>query len=120
MRMIYWIATLIFLLVVSVFAINNHEAVSINLWPFDLQVQMPLALLTLGMLFAGIIIGGIFTLISTIPYRIEACRLRREVASLNAKLVEEREKSLSIKSKTEGNSLIKRFFSFRFFQKGKK
>lgn len=86
MRFFSWLITLPLLLAILVFVLGNREPVNLSLWPFDVQVTMPLALLTLGVLFAGMMIGGFFVWMGSLGLRFEACRLKRHAHQLEEQL----------------------------------
>jgi len=44
---------------VVVFALNNKSIVALNLWPFDMIVEMPLYLAVTFVLTAGVFLGGV-------------------------------------------------------------
>jgi uncharacterized integral membrane protein len=78
--------TLLLLVFALVFALNNRQNVTISLWPFGVEVVVPLYLLALGTLFLGLVVGGITGWVSHLPHRIEARRLRRDIAGLRDKI----------------------------------
>ncbi len=81
MRFISWLISLPILLVLLNFALANRHDVMLSFWPFDAEMTLPLSALTLGMLFAGLLMGAFITWIGTLHYRFEARRLRRELAA---------------------------------------
>lgn len=70
------------------FALSNRQMATLSLWPFDLEVQAPIYLLSLGTLFAGLIIGAIITTLAMIPHRLQARRLHKDIAKLNDKILD--------------------------------
>ena len=77
---------LIFLAFGLVFAVANRAAVTLSLWPFDAVMDVPLYLLVLGALLAGILLGGLATWAAMVPDQFIARRLRKDVSLLHAKL----------------------------------
>ena len=86
MRLLSWLITLPLLAVILVFVVGNRDMVSLSLWPLDAVATMPLALLAMGLLFLGILLGAFITWVSTLHHRFEASRLRRELKWLNEKM----------------------------------
>src|ERR1700733_4241560 len=78
----------ILLLLALAFAISNRQAATISLWPFDAQVEAPLYLLTLGLLFIGLLLGAGFAWLSMMPHWLAARRLRGDITHLHDKLEE--------------------------------
>jgi uncharacterized integral membrane protein len=69
------------------FALNNRQTAVVSLWPFDLEVQAPVYLLTLGMLFLGLGIGALVAWLNMIPHRRRAKKLQKEILVLNKQIV---------------------------------
>lgn len=85
MRFLSWLAALPFLLLIVSFAVANHESVTLSFWPFDIEVTMPLSLMTVVLLLVGYALGSLATWLRAHPLRREAKRLRREAAALKSK-----------------------------------
>ncbi len=85
MRLISWIITLLILLVVLAFTVKNNAEITLTFWPFDTAATMPLPLLVFALLFVGFFLGSLTTWFGSIPARLEARRLRKEVAALQKK-----------------------------------
>ena len=86
MRIISWIITIPFLLALLGFAFDNRTDVTVSFWPFDLQITSPLFVVSLGILFLGLMVGGILGWISSLRYKFQINRLQREVSGLTKKL----------------------------------
>ncbi len=70
------------------FALANRQTATLSLWPFGVEVDAPLYLLSLGTLFVGLLIGALVVWLSMIPHRLRTRRLHHDIAALNAKIVE--------------------------------
>lgn len=78
-----------FVLILAVcFAVTNRQTADVSLWPFDLELQTPVYLLSLGSLFSGVLIGAVITWIGLLPHRLAARRLHKEIARMNDKISE--------------------------------
>jgi len=75
------IALLILFFAVS-FAIANRQSAAISLWPFGVDIEAPLYLLTLGTLFLGLLLGAVIGWLNAFPHKMEARRLRGDIAEL--------------------------------------
>ncbi len=82
MKLISWLLTSIVLVAALSFALNNRQSVTVSLWPFGIEVVAPLYLFIIGTLGLGLLLGAIIGWISHLPHRIEARRLRRDIAGL--------------------------------------
>lgn len=60
-RFMFWLFVIPALAVVAVFALNNRTPVVFDLWPFSLEMEMPVYLAFLAVLAAGVLIGGFVT-----------------------------------------------------------
>jgi uncharacterized integral membrane protein len=86
MKFVSWLLTLSVLAVALCFAFNNRQSITVSLWPFGIEMVAPLYLLSLGTLFLGLLMGAVIGWISHLPHRIEARRLRRDIADLREKI----------------------------------
>jgi len=86
MRLISWLFTLFVLFIALCFAVNNRQSATISLWPFGIEVVAPLYLLSLGTLFLGLLMGVLIGWVSHLPHRIEARRLRRDIADMRDRI----------------------------------
>lgn len=93
MKVLFWIVVLPLLLIAAFFAIANGAPVTLNLWPIDSQVSMPLFVALLGFLYLGFVFGALVAWwggrhararARNAARRVEA--LQREVAELTARL----------------------------------
>lgn len=86
MRFFSGLLGLIILALALAFALNNRQSTTISLWPFGLEVQAPLYLLTLGTLFIGLLAGATVGWTSALRHRFEARRLRKDITHLHTKV----------------------------------
>lgn len=86
MKFVSWLLSLLIFFAAVSFALANQHGVSVNLWPFGVEMSAPLYLLTLGPLFLGILIGSGIGWFNTIPHRMEARRLKKDIAGLREKI----------------------------------
>lgn len=93
MRRISWIVTIPFALIVVVFALTNREAASLQLWPLDIYIEMPIFLLILLSLLIGFLIGASIMWLSSGRQRqrarkanFQAVNLERDVRDLERRL----------------------------------
>jgi len=71
-----------------IFALSNQQSVTVNLWPFDLEMTAPLYVMTLGALAVGLLVGSFYIWLTALPHRFTARRLGKDLALLTAKIVE--------------------------------
>jgi uncharacterized integral membrane protein len=77
-----WILTLPLIAVAVIFSIANRESVTLDLWPFELSLQLPLFVILLACIAFGLVVGGMATWLSAAPARRNARQARRRVAEL--------------------------------------
>lgn len=58
MKHVSWIVTVPLMVVLVVFAVVNRQSVTLDLWPLDMSLRLPLFILLLGSLFVGLLVGG--------------------------------------------------------------
>jgi uncharacterized integral membrane protein len=77
-----WILTLPLTVVVIVFAVANRDFVPLDLWPFEIALQVPVFALVLGSLFLGFLIGALAMWLSGGKQRRQARAARGRLAKL--------------------------------------
>ncbi len=82
MKRFSWILTLPLIAVAVIFSIANRESVTLDLWPFELSLQLPLFVILLVCIAFGLVVGGMATWLSAAPARRRARQARRRVAEL--------------------------------------
>jgi uncharacterized integral membrane protein len=85
---IYWIITFLFLVVFVTFTAANLQDVAIDFWPFEYQLSLPVALVLLGSLLAGFLIGAFLMWLRFGAARARARRAEQRAAILERELVE--------------------------------
>ena len=81
-----WLVTLPIAAVAVSFAVANRQLVDISFWPFDISIQAPLYLLTLGSCFAGFVGGAFVFWIASLYQRLRVRRLEAKLAALELEL----------------------------------
>ncbi len=82
MKRFSWILTLPLIAVAVIFSIANRESVTLDLWPFELSLQLPLFVILLTCIAFGLVVGGMATWLSAGPARRRTRQARRRVAEL--------------------------------------
>ena len=80
MKRFSWILTVPLIIVAAVFAIANREPITLDLWPFKLQ--LPLFVVLLACVAFGLAVGGVATWLSAAPSRRRARQARRRLVEL--------------------------------------
>lgn len=87
MRHISWIVTLPLMLALVVFSLANRGEVSLDLWPFNESIALPLSWLLLLALFIGLLVGGTVAWLSGAKSRRRARELRFDKAHLEREVI---------------------------------
>ena len=87
MKRFSWILTLPLIAVAVIFSIANRESVTLDLWPFELTLQLPLFVILLACIAFGLVVGGMATWLSAAPTRRRARQARRRVTELERERV---------------------------------
>jgi uncharacterized integral membrane protein len=77
-----WILTLPLTVVVIVFAVANRDFVPLDLWPFEVALELPVFVLVLGSLLVGFVIGALVMWLSAGKQRRRARAARSELGKL--------------------------------------
>jgi len=88
MTFIGLLLTALLLLVLVLFAISNTMPVVLQLWPFDLSWEVPLAGAVLGAAALAFLLGALLTWGGALHYRRRARRMQRAAQLLEAELAE--------------------------------
>lgn len=88
MHYIYLIVTALFLIVFVTFTSANLQDVTIDFWPFDYHVSAPFALVALGCLLVGFVVGAFLLWLRFGAARARARRAEQRAAILERELVE--------------------------------
>jgi uncharacterized integral membrane protein len=87
-RYLYLIVTVLFLIVFVTFTAANRHAVAIDFWPFDYQLSLPFALVLLGSLLTGFLVGSFLMWLRFGAARARARRAEQRAAVLERELTE--------------------------------
>lgn len=90
MRLIGRILLVIVAALVIAFAIVNRQGVTLNFWPFPYAATVPLYLIMLAALAAGVAVGGVVTWVRGGKWRKRARAAERESKALADRLAAER------------------------------
>lgn len=88
MHYIYSLITFLFLIVFVTFTAANQEFVAIDFWPFEYQLSAPFALVVLGSLLTGFVVGAFLMWLRFGAARARARRAEHRAAVLERELVE--------------------------------
>ncbi len=88
MHHIYWLITILLLAVFVTFTVFNLDPVVIDFWPFEYQLHAPFALVVLGCLLIGFLIGAFLMWLRFGAARARARRAEARAASLERQLVD--------------------------------
>jgi uncharacterized integral membrane protein len=81
-----WILTVPLIIVIVAFAIANFDRVTLDLWPFEFFLSVPLSVALLASLVFGLLIGGLAVWLSAGRTRRRARQARRRVDELEREL----------------------------------
>ena len=91
MKYVSWIIVLALAAVLAAFAIHNHHAVSLDLWPLPLgEVKIAVFVLVLAAAFIGFILGGLCAWIGGAAARRASREKARALANTRRELEETR------------------------------
>lgn len=94
MHYLYLVVTFVFLVVFVTFTAANLQEVAIDFWPFQFQVSLPFALVLLGSLLGGFLIGTFLMWLRFGAARARARRAEQRAAVLERELVELKRRSV--------------------------
>jgi uncharacterized integral membrane protein len=77
-----WILTLPLTVAVIVFAVANRHFVPLDLWPFEIAMELPVFVLVLGSVFVGFVIGALAMWLSAGKQRRRARAVRSQLGKL--------------------------------------
>ena len=81
-RIIFWLFTLPFLALAGAFAAANHDPLTLILWPFPLEVQVPAYAAILGAFFLGLVVAALWFWTAGLGDRMARRRLARHERAL--------------------------------------
>ncbi len=88
MHYIYLIVSFLFLVVFVTFTSANLQDVTIDFWPFELHLTLPFALVLLGSLLTGLVVGAFLLWLRVGIVHARARRAEQRAAILERELVE--------------------------------
>jgi uncharacterized integral membrane protein len=83
-----FIITLPVTLVVLVFALSNRGPIGLTFWPLAITIDLPIYLVVLGSLVAGLLLGGVITWLAGRRVRRQARRLQQETRRQAAEIAD--------------------------------
>lgn len=86
MKLLSWIIGLPVAVVAVVFAVNNRQAVTLDLWPLPWTLDLPLFLMALLPLALGLVVGGSIAWLAGASARGQARGEARRAARLENRL----------------------------------
>ena len=98
MHYVYWIITFVFLVVFVTFTVANLQQVAIDFWPFEYQLIAPFALVVLGSLLTGFVVGAFLMWLRFGAARARARRAEHRAAVLERELVELKRSTAALRS----------------------
>ena len=101
MRLLSWLVGLPALVAVVVFALNNKTPVVLDLWPFGIEVEMPIYLALAFAMVLGVLLGGMATVMGQGSGR---AKLREQVYEgevAKRELKSEQQKTAELEAKLE-------------------
>lgn len=98
MRILFWLITIPFLALAGAFAAANHEALTLKLWPFPLEVQVPVYVAVIGAFLLGLAVAALWFWAAGLGDRLATRRLMRHERALEQE-TERLKRELSDKSR---------------------
>ncbi|MEQ9607385.1 MAG: LapA family protein [Kiloniellaceae bacterium] len=98
MHFVYWIVTFLFLIVFVTFTAANRHDVAIDFWPFEYHLSLPVALVLLGSLLTGFMVGAFLMWLRVGAARARARRAEQRATILERDVVELRRSAASQRS----------------------
>ncbi len=81
-----WLFSAPLLLAAICFAVGNRAPTIISLWPFGIEMGLPIYMLALAPMVFGLLCGAAMQWFAALRHRVAAQRLGREVAALKSEL----------------------------------
>ena len=98
MQYIYWLFILLLLIVFVAFTAANHAPVTIDFWPFEYSLELPFALVVLGCLLSGFLIGAFLMWLRFGAARARAHRAENRATALEREVVELKRSAAALRS----------------------
>jgi uncharacterized integral membrane protein len=87
-RFLGWVIGVVAAIIAIVFAVHNHQILTLDLWPVPFALTAPLFALVLASVLAGLLLGWLFAWIGAGRWRRLARQRGRDIASLKATVAE--------------------------------
>jgi hypothetical protein len=81
-RILFWLFTIPFLALAGAFAAANHEPLTLKLWPFPFEAQVPVYAAVLGAFFLGLVVAALWFWTAGLGNRLARRRLARHERAL--------------------------------------
>lgn len=101
-RLISWLIMVPAAVAVVIFALNNKETVTLNLWPFAMTLDVELYLLMTIVLGAGVVLGGVVSWAGAGRLRSELRKQSYTGEVARRELKSEREKNAHLEAELKG------------------
>ena len=88
MRLLGWAIGILIAVVAVVFAIHNHQILTLDLWPVPFVLTAPLFALVLAAALVGLLLGWLFAWIGAGRWRRLARQRGRDIAALKTTVAE--------------------------------
>jgi uncharacterized integral membrane protein len=83
-RFLGWVIGVVIAIVAVVFAVHNHQVLTLDLWPVPFELTAPLFALVLAAVLVGLLLGWLFAWIGAGRWRRLARQRGRDLAALRA------------------------------------
>lgn len=103
MQYIYWLITLLLLIVFVTFTAANRDPVVIDFWPFEFSLALPFALVVLGSLLTGFLVGAFLMWLRFGAARARARRAENRATVLEREVVELKRAAATTRSPAPGS-----------------
>jgi uncharacterized integral membrane protein len=100
---IYWLITFLLLVVFVAFTAANLELVTVDFWPFEYQLSLPFALVVLGSLLTGFMVGAFLMWLRFGAARARARRAEQRASLLERELVDLRRAATVVRGPSAGS-----------------
>ncbi len=81
-RILFWLFTIPFLALAGAFAAANHGSLTLKLWPFPFEAQVPVYGAVLGAFFLGLLVAALWFWTAGLGGRLARRRLARHERAL--------------------------------------
>ena len=82
MKFLGWVIGIVAAIIAIVFAVHNHQILTLDLWPVPFALTAPLFALVLASVLVGLLLGALFAWIGAGRWRRLARQRGRDIAAL--------------------------------------